>query len=99
MTTIWHSESIEDKFNFVSYSNLEFDRLNDTAVMEMDEEKARQMWWQAQAMIVEDQPYTFLFTRKQINFVHERFQNVQMETVGWHYNLPQWWVIKNQQHY
>ena len=99
MTTLWHSDSISDKYNFISYSNPEFDRLNDQAVMERDEEKARQMWWQAQEMIVEDQPYTFLFTDKQINFIHKRFQSVQMETEGWHYNLPHWWVPQDQQKY
>jgi peptide/nickel transport system substrate-binding protein len=65
----------------------------------MDQEKARKMWWQAQEMIVEDQPYTFLYTPKEINFLHKRFQNVQMETVGWNYNLEQWWVPKDQQRY
>jgi peptide/nickel transport system substrate-binding protein len=99
MTTLWHSESIPDKFNFVSYSNPEFDLLNDAAVMEMDEEKARQMWWRAQEMIVEDQPYTFVYTPKELTFVHKRFQNVQMETVGWHFNLSQWWVPQEQQVY
>ncbi len=99
MTTLWHSESIGDKFNFVSYSNPEFDRLNDAAVMEMDEERARKMWWRAEEMIVEDQPYTFVYTPKRINYIHKRFQNVQMETVGWHYNLSQWWVPEDQQEY
>jgi len=99
MTTIWHSDSINDKFNFVSYSNPEFDRLNDAAIFEMDSEKAKQMWWRAQEMIAEDQPYTFLYSPKDINFVHRRFQNVQMETVGWNYNLEQWWVPKDKQKY
>ncbi|MCZ6876669.1 MAG: peptide-binding protein [Acidobacteria bacterium] len=99
MTTIWHSDSINDKFNFVSYSNPEFDQLNDDAIFEMDAEKAREMWWRAQEMIAEDQPYTFLYMPRDINFVHKRFQNVQMETVGWNYNLEQWWVPKDQQKY
>jgi len=99
MTTIWHSDSISDKFNFVSYANPDFDQLNDDAIFEMDPEKARQMWWRAQEMIAEDQPYTFLYSPKDIHFVHRRFQNVQMETVGWNYNLEQWWVPKEQQKY
>ena len=99
MTTIWHSNSISDKFNFVSYSNPEFDRLNDTAIFEMDQEKAQQMWWRAQEMIAEDQPYTFLSSPQQISFLHKRFQNVQLETVGWSYNVEQWWVPKEQQKY
>jgi peptide/nickel transport system substrate-binding protein len=65
----------------------------------MDPEKAKEMWWRAQEMIAEDQPYTFLYSPKNINFVHRRFQNVQMETVGWNYNLEQWWVPKDQQKY
>ena len=99
MTVLWHSESINDRFNWVSYSNPEFDRLNDAAVFEMDEEKARPMWWRAQEMIVEDQPYTFLYTPRDIHYVHKRFQNVQMKTVGWDYNLNQWWVPQDQQKY
>jgi peptide/nickel transport system substrate-binding protein len=99
MTTVWHSDSISDKFNFVSYSNAEFDQLNDTAIFEMDPEKARAMWWRAQEMIVEDQPYTFLYTPKDINFIHKRFENVQMETLGWIYNLQQWWVPKDKRKY
>ncbi len=99
MTTIWHSNSIDDKFNFVSYSNPEFDQLNDAAIFESDAEKAKEMWWRIQEMIAEDQPYTFLYMPKDINFVHKRFQNVQMEAVGWGYNLEQWWVLKDQQKY
>jgi len=99
MTTVWHSDSIGDKFNFVSYSNPEFDQLNDAAIFEMDAEKAKEMWWRAQEMIAEDQPYSFLYMPKDINFVHQRFQNVQMEAVGWGYNLEQWWVPKDQQKY
>ncbi len=99
MTTVWHSASIEDKFNFVSYSNPEFDALNDKAIFEMDREKAKQMWWRAQEMVAEDQPYTFLYTPKSINVIHRRFENVQMEPVSWVYNLEQWWVPKDQRKY
>ena len=99
MTTLWHSDSVADKFNFVSYANPEFDKLNDKAVFEMDREKAKEMWWQAQEMIAEDQPYTFLYTPKSIDFVHGRFQNVQIESVGWSYNLQQWWVPEDQRKY
>ena len=99
MTTIWHSTSINDKFNFVSFSNLDFDRLNDRAKFEMDQEQAKAMWYRAQDFIAEEQPYTFLYIPKQLNFVRKRFQNVQQETVGWAYNLSQWWVPKAEQKY
>ena len=97
MTTIWHSRSVNDKFNYVSYSNPEFDAIDDKATMEMDREKARKMWWRAQEIIVEDQPYTFLYVPKQITYIHKRLQNVQLQTIGWTYNLEQWWVPRDQQ--
>jgi peptide/nickel transport system substrate-binding protein len=99
MTTIWHSKSVGDKFNFVSYANPALDKLNDTALFEMDRAKAKSLWWQAQEIIAEDQPYTFLYVPKRITFVHNRFKNVQTETIGWHYNLEQWWVPKAEQKY
>ncbi len=99
MTTLWHSRSINDKFNFVSYSNAEFDDLNDQAIFEMDRDKAKKLWWSAQELISLDQPYTFLYIPKEINFIHHRFRNVQMETVGWQHNLEQWWVPQKDQKY
>ena len=99
MTQLWHSSSINDKFNFVSFSNPDFDKLNDQAKFEMDREKAKVMWHRAQDFIAEEQPYTFLYIPKQLNFVRKRFQNVQQETVGWAYNLSQWWVPKAEQKY
>ena len=99
MTVLWHSDSVEDKFNYTGYANPEFDQLNDAAIFEMDQEKAKLMWWRAQELIAEDQPYTFLYRPKEINFIHKRFQNVQMEPVWWAYNMEQWWVPKDQQKY
>jgi peptide/nickel transport system substrate-binding protein len=99
MTTVWHSDSVNDKFNFVSYANPEFDAINDEAIFEMDRDKAKELWWQAQEMIADDQPYTFLYTPKSIDVLHKRFQNVQIESVGWYYNLAQWWVPQDQRKY
>ena len=96
LTTLWHTKSIDDKFNFCSYSNAEVDRLTDTAKFEMDSTKSGEMWKRAQSIIADDQPYTFLFIQRNINWVHRRFQNVQMKTVAWYYNLDGWWVPKDQ---
>jgi len=99
LTTIWHTRSLNDKFNYVSYSNPEVDKIDDVAKKEMDREKARKMWWRAQEIIVDDQPYTFLYVPKQITYVNRRFKNVQPQSVGWTYNMEQWWVPKDQQKY
>jgi len=99
LTTIWHSESINDKFNYVSYSNPEVDRLIEMAKREMDRSKAKLLWDEAQRLIVEDQPYTFLYIPEQVNGIHKRFRDVQMDTRGTFIHPEQWWVPADERKY
>lgn len=92
LTSHWHSKSITDKFNYVSYSNPKVDRLIDAASMELDRTKAKAMWAEAQQIIADDAPYFFLFNLDDLNVLHKRFKNVNMVTYGWDYNLPDWYV-------
>jgi peptide/nickel transport system substrate-binding protein len=99
LTTIWHSESINDKFNYVSYSNGDVDRLIEMAKREMDRSKAKLLWDEAQRLIVEDQPYTFLYIPEQVNGIHKRFRDVQMDTRGTFIHPEQWWVPADMRKY
>ncbi len=99
LTTIWHSESISDKFNYVSYSNPQVDQLIEQAKREMDRAKAKLLWDQAQRLIVEDQPYTFLYIPEQVNGIHQRFRDVQMDTRGTFIHPELWWVPAEERKY
>jgi peptide/nickel transport system substrate-binding protein len=99
LTTIWHSESMNDKFNYVSYSNGDVDRLIEMAKREMDRSKAKLLWDEAQRLIVEDQPYTFLYIPEQVNGIHKRFRDVQMDTRGTFIHPEQWWVPADMRKY
>jgi peptide/nickel transport system substrate-binding protein len=99
LTTIWHSQSINDKFNYVSYSNPRVDELIEVAKREMDRSKAKLLWDEAQSLIVEDQPYTFLYIPQQVNGIHKRFRNVQMDTRGTFIHPEEWWVPKDERKY
>jgi peptide/nickel transport system substrate-binding protein len=92
MTSHFHTRSIRDKFNYISYSSPEVDRLIDTAVMEIDRTKAKELWGEAQRLILEDAAYCFLFSIEDLNALHKRFKNVRMITYGWDYYLPEWYV-------
>ena len=92
LTSHWHSRSIEDKFNYISYSNPRVDELIDAGAMEIDRAKAREIWAEAQQIIVDDAPYCFLFNLDDLNALHKRFRNVHMTTYGWDYNLEEWYV-------
>jgi peptide/nickel transport system substrate-binding protein len=98
-TTIFHSQSVLDKFNFTSYRNPEFDQLNDEAKTTMDREVARDLWREVQEVLVHDQPYTWLYYMNSGHGLHERFQNVIMDRRGAWINLDEWWVPAAQRKY
>ena len=99
MTTTFHSKSVMDKYNFPSYRNPEFDKVNDAAKFEMDREKAKELWSKAQRILIHDQPYTWLFYTKSGHGLHERFKDVIMDQRGTYVNLEDWWVPADERKY
>lgn len=59
---IWHSSEIESGLNTVSYSNPEVDKLIDEDLQTFDKNKRKELLGKVDALIAEDQPYTFLYT-------------------------------------
>lgn len=57
---LFHSTTANAGFNFVGYSNPEYDRLAETQRQTMNQDERRRLIMQAQAMINRDQPYAFL---------------------------------------
>lgn len=68
--------------NFIHYGNEALDKLIDQARATVDEDKRMPMWQEAEAIMYEDQPYTFLFRRKTLAFIDKRIQNLGMTKVG-----------------
>ena len=68
--------------NFMNYSNPKLDALIDEARRTIDEEKRMALWHQCHEILWEDQPYTFMFTRKALRFIDKRIQNIQRTTEG-----------------
>lgn len=99
LTSIWHTRSIEDKFNQVSYSNPEVDERIDRAVMELDRGKARDLWGRIQRLIAADAPYTFLFNMQDVHAIHERFRGVRFVTYSWANNIDEWYVPSDERKY
>jgi peptide/nickel transport system substrate-binding protein len=96
---IFHSNSIGDGGdNYVHYSNAELDTLIDQARVMMDEEKRMALWHKVHAILHEDQPYTFLWTRRAVVFVDKRIRNVQRVKLGLN-DLTEWFVPLAQQKY
>jgi peptide/nickel transport system substrate-binding protein len=80
---IFHSaQAMSNGDNYISYKNPELDRLIVEARRTVYEGKRMPLWQQAERIIYEDQPYTFLMRRKSLLFVDKRIHNVQMTKLG-----------------
>ncbi|WP_246067124.1 peptide-binding protein [Paenibacillus koleovorans] len=58
---IWHSSEIEHGLNTVSYKNPEVDKLIEEDLQTFDQAKRKEILGKIDALIAEDQPYTFLY--------------------------------------
>ncbi|WP_256360589.1 ABC transporter substrate-binding protein [Methylomonas koyamae] len=76
------SQAISKGDNFIGYQNQELDKLIDAARRTVDEGKRMPLWQQAERILYEDQPYTFLMRRKSLLFVDKRIHNLQMTKLG-----------------
>ncbi len=95
---IWHSSQTgENQYNFVSYSNPEVDRLIIAGRRTLDFEKRKAIYRRIHALIAEDQPYTFLYIPYSLPAVHKRFKGLTVSRVKIGWNPEQWYVPKAQQ--
>lgn len=75
--------------NFVNYVNPELDKLIDKARATVDEKKRMPLWQEAERIIFEDQPYTFLIRSQSLRFIDKRIKNLQITNLGLNHNaLP-----------
>lgn len=80
---IFHSSQIVDGGdNFINYRNPELDRLIEAARAEVDETRRMGLWRQAENLLVQDQPYTFLFRRSTLAFIDGRIDGLENTALG-----------------
>jgi peptide/nickel transport system substrate-binding protein len=89
---VWHSsQAVEHGSNHVAFRNAEADSLLERYRVELDPEKRKELYHRFQEIIYEEQPYTFLFTVKELNAWDLRFKGVTWyEGIGTSVN--EWWV-------
>lgn len=92
---IWNSKKIGEKeLNFISYQNLEVDRLLEEGASTYDRKKRKEYYDKFQEIIAEEQPYTFLFVGYSLPIISARFQGIKPAPVGISYNFDKWYVPK-----
>lgn len=80
-------------FNYVSYDNTEVRRLMNEAIDQPTEEAANELWKQAAALIVADQPYTWLFYYDTPYGVNDRVKGIRIDTLS-PYQEPWAWYVE-----
>ena len=91
LTSLWHSSAIPPNgYNVTSYRNSRVDNWIDKAKVELDPQKAQDLWYKAQSQIYLDQPVTFLAVPQEVNALHRRFCNVQPNAISFFANLRAW---------
>jgi peptide/nickel transport system substrate-binding protein len=92
---IFHSsQAIAGGDNVIGYVNPELDKAIEAARTTADESKRSELWQACHRIMHEDQPYTFLYTRKALAFMDGRIKNVQRVSLGLNPML-EWYVPKD----
>ena len=86
------TDSYRNAFNFMKYSNPEFDALEEQQLRELDPEKRRQLLIRQSQIIWEDQPVgIFRFGTDRVGF-SERIRNYFPNGYGQYWSLPWVWI-------
>ncbi len=96
---IWHSSQIDRGSNYVSYKNKSVDSLVDANRTEFNEDKRIGYMREFQKILYDEQPYTFLWTPKELVAYSTRFQNVHWFGIPPGYDEQYWWSPPGLQRY
>ncbi|MEE9304188.1 MAG: ABC transporter substrate-binding protein, partial [Thiotrichaceae bacterium] len=68
--------------NYITYTSEKLDKLIDEARSTVDESKRMPLWREAEKVMFDEQPYTFMTRRKSLLFIDKRIRNMQMTQLG-----------------
>ena len=92
--TIWHSAS--DKrggFNFVGYKNGTVDQLIEQAEQTSDRAAVAKLFGEISRLIVEDNPYLFLYVPNSISAVSVKLTPIEPTVIGFSHNRNDWQIV------
>lgn len=89
---LFHSERIDQPYAWSGTNNPEIDRLLEAISTTIDRDEALALWNEYQAVIMEEQPYTFFYFPDRIDGVNRRLRGVEMDTRGDWLNVREWYL-------
>lgn len=87
--------------NFINYKSTRLDKLIEEARATVDEDQRMPLWQEAEHLIYDEQPYTFLIRRKTLAFVDRRMHNLEITKLGLNVGIVpvEWFVPADLQKY
>ena len=76
----------------VRHATGDIDHYLDRLPLILDRDEAKPMWAAYQDLLVDEQPFTFLYQLDRLVGVNERIQGVVMDVRGDWLNLKDWWI-------
>jgi peptide/nickel transport system substrate-binding protein len=89
---LWACDQVGQPFQFTSYCNPELDTVLDSIPLEADRERLRSLIGRYHELVVEDQPYTFLYYLDRVDLARARVYGTEMDSRGDWVNVARWWV-------
>jgi peptide/nickel transport system substrate-binding protein len=90
---IWHSSKTkEGEFNFISYKNIEVDRLLIEGRQTFDIAKRKKIYHRIHQILSDEQPTIFLYVPDSLIVINKRFRGIEKAPLGITYDFIRWYV-------
>lgn len=97
---IWHSSKTGPReLNFIHYRNAEVDELLERGRRTFDQAERKRIYDRFQAILADEQPYTFLYIPEALPAVARRFHGIEPAPAGISHNFIKWYVPEGEQKY
>lgn len=90
--TMWHTDSYGSGFNMNTYSNARVDEVIDAALLTVDQEERKELYFEMQQILAEEVPAPILYFRQGTGCWNTRLHEFEWNDLDHHWNVEQWWV-------
>jgi len=94
LKAFWNSDLQNTQMNFVSYQNIAVDNMMDELTIIHSNESKKQMYFEFQRIIHEDQPMTFMYWISNIVGINNRIEHLNVSPLGAITHCWEWAVKK-----
>ncbi len=89
---LFHSSKVDQPYGWTGMQDERVDALLDTLQLVVDRDEAVPLWREYQELLVELQPYTYLFFPERLAGVGRRMRGVEMDVRGEWVHVTRWWI-------